>query len=500
MRRPLTLQRALVIGGGLLVALALLVMSIATVVALRAFVDDRLDEQVRGALAVAGGHGPGDRDAGNGTGDKAGGSGDAAGGAPNDRTPEPRIGALQVVIDAAGDVQSATYTQGDGTEVTLSREQVATLAASVPTDRTPVTVDLGGDLGSFRVAAQASDEGKVFAGMSLADATATTFALTSILGAVGGLTLLIAIGGLTLLVRRTLRPLDRVAAVAQRVTTLPLGRGDVEIADRVAARDTDERTEVGRVGAALNDLLGHVQAALAAREHSESELRRFIADASHELRTPLASVRGYAQLTLTGPEALSDTQRRSIERVESEARRMAALVDDLLLLARLDAGQPLRDGEVELALVAIDAVDDAQTVDPERQWFVQIAADAPTVIPGDDDRLRQVIANLLRNAQTHTPPGTVVTTSLTREDDAAVLRVSDTGPGIDPLVMDRLFERFARGDRSRSRHAGSTGLGLSIAHAIVSAHGGTITVESGDDGAAFTVRLPLDRRPRKADS
>lgn len=485
MRRPLTLQRALVIGVSALVAAALLVMSIATVVALRAFVDDRLDEQVRGALAVAGGHGPG------GPNDR----GDEAEEAPNGRGPEPRIGSLQVVVDAAGDAQAATYTQEDGTAVTLSDDQVALLVAHVPTDRTPVTVDLGSDLGPFRVAAQASDDGTVIAGMSLADARATTIALTMILAAVGGLTLLATIGGLTLLVRRMLRPLDRVAAVAQRVTAQPLGRGDVEIADRVLDRDTDERTEVGRVGAALNDLLGHVQGALAARAYSESELRRFIADASHELRTPLASVRGYAQLTLTGPDPLSDTQRRSIERVESEARRMAALVDDLLLLARLDAGQRLADGDVELALVAIDAVNDAQTVDPDRQWRLRVAPDAAEVVPGDEDRLRQVIANLLRNAQTHTPPGTIVTTSLEREGDEAVLRVDDTGPGIDPAVRERLFERFARGDHSRSRSAGSTGLGLSIAHAIVTAHGGTIAVASSASGATFTVRLPIVRPP-----
>ena len=174
---------------------------------------------------------------------------------------------------------------------------------------------------------------------------------------------------------------------------------------------------------------------------------------------------------------------------------MAALVDDLLLLARLDAGQRLADGDVELALDAIDAVNDAQTVDPDRQWRLRVAPDAAEVVPGDEDRLRQVIANLLRNAQKHTPPGTVVTTSLEREGDEAVLRVDDTGPGIDPTVREHLFERFARGDHSRSRSAGSTGLGLSIAHAIVTAHGGTIAVASSASGATFTVRLTIVRPP-----
>lgn len=482
LRRPLTLQRALVLGTGVLVALAIVVMSVATVFALRAFVYDRLDEQVVGGLAVAGGDGH-----------AQGGGADHGNGSSAAKGPDPRVGSLQVVLDAAGTQVSASYTRADGTEVTLSADQVASLSASVPTDRQPVTVDLGSDLGSFRVAAQSVGGRTVMSGMSLADAAATTTALTTILVAVGGVTLIVTIGALSLLVRQRLRPLERVAAVAQQVSALPLGRGDVEIPDRVADADTDVRTEVGRVGASLNDLLGHVQAALAARQHSESELRRFIADASHELRTPLASVRGYAQLSLTGPEEMSDSQRRSLERIESEARRMASLVDDLLLLARLDAGQRLRDDDVELPLLAIDAVDDARTVDPTRHWRLQIPGDAPITVRGDEDRLRQVLANLLRNAQMHTPPGTTVTTSLARDGDEVVLGVRDTGPGIDPAVRDGLFQRFTRGDRARNRNAGSTGLGLSIAEAIVAAHGGTITVDSTVSGASFSVRLPLNR-------
>lgn len=172
---------------------------------------------------------------------------------------------------------------------------------------------------------------------------------------------------------------------------------------------------------------------------------------------------------------------------------MGALVEDLLLLARLDAGQRLRDDDVELPLLAVDAVSDAQTVDPEREWRVEIATDAPLTIPGDEDRLRQVVANLLRNAHTHTPPGTVVTTAVLHDGEHAVLRVSDTGPGIDPAVADRLFQRFARGDESRNRDAGSTGLGLSIAQAIVAAHGGTITALSRPGRTIFEVRLPAQR-------
>lgn len=495
-RPPLTLQRALVIGASTLVALALLVMSVATVTALRAFVYDRLDEQVQGGLMIAGAP----RDGGHGQSPQSDATGGAATPDPSPssragRGPSPRIGSLQLLVGEDGSAQYSSYTRSDGTVVTLSAAQIATLVADVPTDGVPVTADLGGDLGAFRVAARDVNGSTVFSGISLADSVATTSALTTILVAVGAVTLVVAIAGLSFLVRRALRPLDRVAAVAQRVSGLSLGRGDVDIPDRVAEADTDPRTEVGRVGASLNDLLGHVQAALAARAHSENELRRFIADASHELRTPLASVRGYAQLTLSGPEPMSSTQQRSLERIESESRRMTTLVEDLLLLARLDAGQRLRVDDVELPLLAIDAVSDAQTVDREREWRLDVASDDPLTVPGDEDRLRQVVANLLRNAHTHTPPGTVVTTSIRRDADQAILSVTDTGPGIDPAVADTLFERFARGDRARNRDAGSTGLGLSIAQAIVLAHGGSIDVQSRPGETTFTVRLPAFRSP-----
>lgn len=189
---------------------------------------------------------------------------------------------------------------------------------------------------------------------------------------------------------------------------------------------------------------------------------------------------------------MTPTQERSFDRIESEAQRMGSLVDDLLLLARLDAGQPLRHGEVELTLLAVDAVSDAHAADATHEWKLDVTDDLISV-PGDENRIRQVLANLLRNAQTHTPPGTTVTTTLTRNASHAILLVTDTGPGIDPAVAYRLFDRFARGDTSRNRDAGSTGLGLSIAHAITTAHGGAISVDSTPGNTVFTVRLPLNR-------
>ena len=472
-----TLRRTLVVGASLLVALAFVVMSLATIVALRSFTLDRLDQQVSEGLSFAVG-----RD-----GFSPPGGGSRPSGADDDG-PAQRVGTLQAVIGGDGTVERSGYTRGDGTQVALSEEQIALLRA-VPTDRTPTTVDLGGDLGAFRVAAAVDDGSTVVAGSSQSDVTATTSALTLILVAVSAVTLLIAVLGLSLFVRRSLRPLDRVAGVAQRVSTLSLSAGSVDIPDRVEPADTDPATEVGRVGSSLNELLGHVQSSLAARQHSEEQLRRFIADASHELRTPLASIRGYAQLSLGEDAPMTTTQARSFDRIESEARRMASLVDDLLLLARLDAGQPLRREEVELTLLAVDAVSDAQAADATHEWRLDVTDDLISVT-GDENRLRQVVANLLRNAQTHTPAGTTVTLSLAREGAEAVLRVADTGPGIDPGVADRLFDRFARADDARNRDAGSTGLGLSIAQAITEAHHGTIAVESEPGRTVFEVRLP----------
>ncbi len=340
------------------------------------------------------------------------------------------------------------------------------------------------------MAAQQNGDTTLIAGISLSDVTATTGALTAILVTVGSVTLLLVLLALALIVRRTLRPLDRVAEVAQRVAGRPLAEGAVHIPERVTEPDTDVRTEVGRVGDSLNTLLGHIEAALASRQLSEERLKRFIADASHELRTPLASIRGYAQLSLGEGVPMTEMQQRSLSRIAAESARMAELVDDLLLLARLDAGQPVRREPVDLTLLAIDAVSDAHAADGSRSWLLDVP-EAPISVLGDENRLRQVLANLLRNARVHTAPGTVVTTSLRARDGDALIEVVDDGPGIDPAMKDRLFDRFARGDQARSREAGSTGLGLSIVHAIVAAHQGDITVRSRPGETVFTIRLPL---------
>jgi len=480
-RRRWTLRRTLVVGTGALVAIGLLVAGILTTVALRSFVYERLDAQVLEDLERA--VGPGG---------PAGEEGPEQPRSFIDDGPAERVGSLQAVLGEDGSVRESAYVTDTGDEVTLTDEQEQLLQSADLTDGVPATVDLGPEIGVFRVVSGTQAGTTVIAGRSVEDVTATTTALALILLTVSGATLLLILVGLAVVVTRSLRPLSRVAAVADRVAVRELADGEVDIPDRVQAADTDPDTEVGRVGRSLNTLLGHVEDALTSRQHSEAQLRRFIADASHELRTPLASIRGYAQLSQAEGAPMTPTQERSFDRISAESARMADLVDDLLLLARLDAGQSLREDAVDLTLLVIDTVSDAHAADSTREWRLG-EVDDEAIVPGDENRIRQVLSNLLRNAHTHTPPGTVVTTSLWADDTHATIRVTDDGPGIDPSVRDRLFERFARGDHSRNRDAGSTGLGLSIAHAIIVAHDGTITVDSEPGDTTFTVRLPLHR-------
>jgi two-component system OmpR family sensor kinase len=224
-------------------------------------------------------------------------------------------------------------------------------------------------------------------------------------------------------------------------------------------------------------------------------MRRFVADASHELRTPLASIRGYSELSLRAmaqshdPQTL-ETAEASLDRIQAQSIRMTTLVEDLLLLARLDEGQELVYGTVDLSRLAIESVGDVRPAGPDHTWVLNLGED-PVTIAGDAGRLHQVAANLLANARTHTPAGTTVTVSVERQGTDAVLTVHDDGPGIDPAVSAELFERFSRADRSRARQTGGTGLGLSIVRAIVEAHAGSIAVHSEPGDTTFTVRLPM---------
>ncbi|MFP5317721.1 MAG: sensor histidine kinase [Acidimicrobiia bacterium] len=282
------------------------------------------------------------------------------------------------------------------------------------------------------------------------------------------------------LIRGGLRPLQDMGRTAAAIAAGDLSR---------RVEHTDERTEVGQLGVAFNRMLGHIEHAFDAQQASEHRLRRFIADASHELRTPLTSIRGYAELFRRGAAERPEDLAKAMRRIEEEAARMGVLVDDLLLLARLDQGRALERHPVDLTAIAADAVDDARAVEPDRP--VSLEAPASVVVSGDDLRLRQVAANLLANARQHTPPGTPVHVTVARNGDSASLVVADEGPGLAPEQAERVFERFYRADAARSRAQGGTGLGLAIVAAIAEAHGGRATADSEPGkGARFTVTLP----------
>ncbi|MGY0233535.1 sensor histidine kinase [Longispora urticae] len=300
--------------------------------------------------------------------------------------------------------------------------------------------------------------------------------------------MLVALIGVTV-VRRSLRPLVEIERTAGAIAG-----GD--LSQRVPERDPG--TEIGRLGRALNGMLAQIETAFAARaasEHralrSEDRMRRFVADASHELRTPLTTIRGFAELYRQG----AGEPEQVVKRIEDEAARMGLLVEDLLLLARLDQQRPLAREPVHLDVLVADAAEGARAQAPDREILLMVApAAAPVVVTGDESRLRQVIGNLVTNALTHTPAGTPVAVRLSTADGQAVLEVADRGPGLTPEQGERVFERFYRADPARSRRSGSTGtgLGLAIVAAIVAAHSGTVEVSSAaGEGATFRVRLPL---------
>jgi two-component system OmpR family sensor kinase len=375
-------------------------------------------------------------------------------------------------------------------QVTIQAEALYTL----PADRRPRTVNLGPSLGDYRVAAaQLTNGDSVIIGLPLDDVNATVNQLTLVIVLVTLAGLVFAFLIASFVVRLAMRPLERVAGTAQEVAEMPLDRGDVALSVRVPENDTDPHTEVGKVGAALNRMLGHVASALTARQASEQKVRQFVADASHELRTPLASIRGYAELTRRSPHDLPRDVTHSLHRIESEATRMTSLVEDLLLLARLDEGRELDRDPVDLSMMLVDAMSDAHAAGRDHTWSM-VLPDEPVEVVGDRARLQQVVVNLLANARVHTPDGTKVVAALAEDRDAgrATITVTDNGPGIPAELQSTLFERFARGDSSRARTTGSTGLGLAIVHAVVEAHGGEVTVTSEPGETVFTVSLPLE--------
>jgi two-component system, OmpR family, sensor kinase len=459
--RRLSLRARLLLGVVALAALGLLAADIATYSSLHSFLVSRTDEQLEAAHpAIEGaifGVGPG---------------------GPGRGIPQEGVDYYQLRTTAGRILGGQNTFEG----------------SDLPPPRLPRTIKIGsrresdGDLasyftvpavhggGSFRVRAAVEHHhpGYVLVlASSLAGVDSTLHRLLSIELIVTA-AVLAALAALALwIIRIGLRPLRAIGTAAAAITAGDLSR---------RVEHPDPQTEVGRVGSALNEMLDRIEA-------SDRRLRRFVADASHELRTPLAAVRAYAELFSRGAATRPEDLERSMTGITREAERMTLLVDDLLLLARLDEGRPLGREPVDLAALTHEAVDAARVVEPDRPIELSVE---PATVTGDEARLRQVLDNLLANARAHTPAGTPVSVELRRSDGRAELTVTDHGPGLTEEQASRAFERFYRVDSSRARASGGAGLGLSIVSAVTEAHGGTSEVRpTPGGGATFVIALPL---------
>lgn len=392
---------------------------------------------------------------------------------------------------------------------TGARQQLTTADADILAGLSPFG-DLSSQklsIGTYRLQTEAAPNGAVLiTGLPLASTqqTLSTLVLSIVLVSLAGL-LALGWAGM-LIIRRNLRPLAQLSETATQVSTLRLDAGEVALSARVPDTVAHPGTEVGNVGHAFNAMLDNVSHALEARQHSETKLRRFVADASHELRTPLTAIRGYAEL-LSMTEPLSTDGQTALGRVQDQSVRMSRLVEDLLTLARLDeshqtvggtSARPLK--ALNLSPLVMEAVTDVQVATPDHAWTFDVPDEAVEVL-GEDAALRQVMLNLLGNAAKHTPAGTAVHAALTQAPDGScTLEISDDGPGIDPAFQDIIFDRFSRADQARTSTTGSTGLGLSIVQGIVAAHGGTVSVDSSPGHTVFTVHLPPASRPASAEN
>ena len=469
--KPTTLRRQFVAGGVALVTLASIVIGIAASFAVGRALLDSLDEELADTarrLAVSlEGPGPGQLN-----------------------RPGFDVGTVVALISPTE--VSGAFIDADGNLQALEPDQAGSLASVqwVPGEPENVLLD---NRGGYRALLVAKIEGtQIVVGLPLREIRTTIARLNIVIIGVVVIVVLVAASIGAFLVRYALKPLDRLTETASAVTKQPLDRGDVRLALRVPPQYTNTESEVGQVGAALNLMLDHVDEAFQSRFESEEKMRQFVADASHELRTPLASIRGYAELTKRGGEKLSKDMKQAVDRIESESIRMTSLVEDLLLLARFDEGHTLEMESVDLAQIVRDALSDAYVTSPEHEWGAE-GVEEPVPITGDGSAIHQVVVNLLANARVHTPPGTSVEVRVKQSADKTVLQVEDTGPGIPRDARKKLFERFARGDSSRARSSGSTGLGLSIVDTIVKAHGGEVTLTSKPGKTVFTMTLPTPK-------
>ncbi len=409
---------------------------------------------------------------------------------PSRRLDRPgfQVGTLIAVTD--GEEVSGAFIDFDGSLQSVSSDQLrAVLTHEFPPGQ-PTTLRVFGGAGEYRtLLAQEIDGARVIVGLPMAEIRDTIGRLNILVLAIAVVVIAFA-GGLGAYgARMTLRPLDRMRATAQQVTAQRLDRGQVTVGFRVPKELANPDTEIGQLGDAMNRMLDHVDDAFRTRYGSEARMRRFVQDASHELRTPLASIRGYSEFATRFSENLPDDVAKALQRIESESVRMTHLVDDLLTLARLDEGDHLRLRPVELTALVDKVVADA-TIRGEGHSFEWEPPESDVSIEADQEALFRVLTNLVTNAIVHTPEGTLISVRLDQEGDWAIIEVEDNGPGIDPEVLPGIFERFRKHPGSRTRKPGSTGLGLSIAQTIVTAHHGVLSVVSEPGRTVFEVRVP----------
>ncbi|MDO5067879.1 MAG: HAMP domain-containing sensor histidine kinase [Propionibacteriaceae bacterium] len=376
----------------------------------------------------------------------------------------------------------------EGSYEPLSSEAYLALI-DIPADGENHAVTVPG-MGPYRVSSRMEGGVQVVVAVPLEVVNATLLRLTLLATALGVVSVIVAAVATRAVADAATRPLRALTHTAQTVSRLELARGEVQVPAPVPSPGLAASHEVAQLTDSFNRMLGNVRSALLDRQASETKLRRFVADASHELRNPLAAIRGYSELA---GRASGQDSAFALGRIEAESARMTKLVEDLLLLARLDADAPVELQPVDVVEVVLNAVSDARAAGPDHSWRLELPEEGFEVA-ANADRLHQVVVNLLSNARTHTPAGTTVTTSVTAGEGWAHLVVVDDGPGIAPEVLPRIFERFARADATRCHsQAQSTGLGLSIVQAVVRSFGGTVEVESRPGRTAFTVRLPLVR-------
>jgi two-component system OmpR family sensor kinase len=463
----LSLRGRLLIGVISLVVIGLLVSDVATYGLLQSSLISRVDAQLMSghneAVGALGGLGRG----------------------PAQASQFP-TGTVVERLGSDGSILDAKVTTTFGATPSSARPVLPKTLANAGMDiaSSPITVEGTGGVARFRMTdwPENSFGGEfVVLAIPLTDVQSTLSQLLQ-------LEILIAVGVVTatallamLIIQVGLRPLQKMGGVAADIAA-----GD--LTKRV--EPATPTTEIGRLGLALNGMLSQIEAAFAERTESNNRLRRFIADASHELRTPLTSIRGYSEMLRRGANESPSDAELARRRIEEESVRMSTLVDDMLLIARLDQGRPLERKPVDLQTIATDAAADARAVAPQRQ--ITLTAPGPVVVEGDDLRLRQVVGNLVRNALVHTPQQTAVEIAVSTENGTGRMSVVDHGPGLQAKEMERIFEPFYRADPSRSRDSGGAGLGLSIVSAVVGAHGGTVNVtETSGGGVTFEVELPL---------